>query len=609
MAFADGSLLRLSNADDLWAVFDGRRCRVGSVQSNVLDVMQRLASDIQVVDQATLDSLPVAPLRAASDIPGSLAYPPLNDQFGPELGKHFVIRTGPTTRVISRGCELRSVTLRGWLHPLPPGFTTNSESGWDDWHYWLDIDTVWAVTQGFDLNSIMRIGNFTDHTRTVVGGKADFFTWAGTAYIHLEINGWKSGNTRGVPQPSGWTFGNSPDFPNVNAGTMWPFDPRFAAGGDLPPYVEVSGSLIADRSHVDGSSPAVHAVGWWRRGISNDAEESPIRAVEIHPTDLITVLPTEPKAEELYGVVLVAASALFDARQQEIDVILRPPGPAPTPAHYAIATEHVGPESYLDTLVFGNARRTGALIEPAGEDGIRVRAAVRSVVWGRLGKFKALYTVRWAVATIPEFAASGFVVFLPPTLLFRFTAPQRQHVEVKIEVQHETGPWRVLVTEDPFNGSDALTGEWHRRSVAANTPARLYAFWLGATTSGVNYMGLDGTYHYRLTMLRSDGQAATVAQTTTVIRWPRIKVTCSSRRREPGGPWRILGLGGPGWSQGTADVIARIEAGAYYFVEQTGREEARVIVATPISGVKYLKTAADGEQPTTLLALPDCSGF
>jgi hypothetical protein len=145
---------------------------------------------------------------------------------------------------------------------------------------------------------------------------------------------------------------------------MWPFDPRFPANDNHPPYVEVSGSLIADRSHVSGGSSAAAAVGWWRRGITNDAEASPIQAAEIHPPDKIANLADVAKREELFGIAIVAGSGAFDARRQEIEAILGPPGAPPSPAHHAVANEYVGDEPYLDTLVLGNNSLTGAKNHP-----------------------------------------------------------------------------------------------------------------------------------------------------------------------------------------------------------------------------------------------------
>jgi hypothetical protein len=607
VAFTDGTLVRLAAGPDLWMVIGDRRVRVGASSSNVLAVLRRSPTEVVVVDEATLASLPTAPLPSATDIPGSLAYPPLNDQFGSELGRHFVIRTEPTTRVFSQGKELRSITLRGWLHPLPPGDVNNQEGGWDDWHYWLDLDTAWAVGVGVDLNAVIRIGNFAEHMHSRVAGSDDFYTWAGTAYIHLEINGWKAGNSRGVPRPSGWAFDGVPGFNNPFPGTVWPFDPRFPASDRDPPYVEVSGSLIADRSHVPGTgSPARHAVGWWQRGISNDSEESPVRAAEIHPPDQITVLPPVTKTENLYGVAVVAASGLFDQHRQEIDALLTAPGAPPTPAHYARAVEHVGPESYLDSLVLSNAARTGAEVRIVSDSAVRVRAAVEARLWGRLGKFKALYRVFWARVSVEEMAASGFVVFFPPTVMFRLRSPQRPTLTVRLEVRYEDRPWKVVVSEDPFGGTGAIVRTWHPQPVQSNTGSRLFCFWLGRTADRDDFKGLDGRYTFRLTVLRFAGGVAATSEATTTIRWGWLRVTCARHGRTPDGRRRIVALGGSGWMLPAEAVISRIEAGARFFVEQPAGDSVQVVVATSALGQSYLKTEADGNEPNNLLSLPTC---
>jgi hypothetical protein len=63
---------------------------------------------------------------------------------------------------------------------------------------------------------------------------------------------------------------------------------------------------------------------------------------------------------------------------------------------------------------------------------------------------------------------------------------------------------------------------------------------------------------------------------------------------------------GAWWKMAEADAIAGIEAGRWvFFIGSDGRER-EVVVATSRYGTKYLKTAADGLQPESLLALPEC---
>ena len=50
----------------------------------------------------------------------------------------------------------------------------------------------------------------------------------------------------------------------------------------------------------------------------------------------------------------------------------------------------------------------------------------------------------------------------------------------------------------------------------------------------------------------------------------------------------------------------KIESGESAFVVQAARRRVNVIVAVSPSRQKYLKTEIDGDQPDTLLRLPEC---
>jgi hypothetical protein len=64
-------------------------------------------------------------------------------------------------------------------------------------------------------------------------------------------------------------------------------------------------------------------------------------------------------------------------------------------------------------------------------------------------------------------------------------------------------------------------------------------------------------------------------------------------------------VGGGRWLLLEDQAIAAIERQrSEFFVLKDGRE-VEVVVGTSPTGVKYLKTAADGETPDTLLSLPD----
>jgi len=54
------------------------------------------------------------------------------------------------------------------------------------------------------------------------------------------------------------------------------------------------------------------------------------------------------------------------------------------------------------------------------------------------------------------------------------------------------------------------------------------------------------------------------------------------------------------------DAIAKIESGEQAFFVQAHRRTVGVIVAVSPSGKKYLKAEAGGDQPDSLLRLPEC---
>jgi hypothetical protein len=73
---------------------------------------------------------------------------------------------------------------------------------------------------------------------------------------------------------------------------------------------------------------------------------------------------------------------------------------------------------------------------------------------------------------------------------------------------------------------------------------------------------------------------------------------------------RLLGLGGVNpdgahWRISQEQAIAAIEAGRWSFYIEAGGRELQIIVEVSKYGSKYLKGAADGLQPDSLLRLPD----
>jgi hypothetical protein len=89
----------------------------------------------------------------------------------------------------------------------------------------------------------------------------------------------------------------------------------------------------------------------------------------------------------------------------------------------------------------------------------------------------------------------------------------------------------------------------------------------------------------------------------------RVEFVAKTDRRDVHERIKAIGGGPPGlrWKYTQQDAITWTEDGTflYYIVNQEGKE-MDLIVATSRKSSKYLKTKADGEQPHSLLNLPEC---
>jgi hypothetical protein len=88
-----------------------------------------------------------------------------------------------------------------------------------------------------------------------------------------------------------------------------------------------------------------------------------------------------------------------------------------------------------------------------------------------------------------------------------------------------------------------------------------------------------------------------------------MQIKCISRSEKMNPHERITHVGGyesSQWKMTLNDAIGKIESGERTFFVQTHRRIVAVIVAVSPSGKKYLKAEADGDQPDTLLRLPEC---
>jgi hypothetical protein len=88
-----------------------------------------------------------------------------------------------------------------------------------------------------------------------------------------------------------------------------------------------------------------------------------------------------------------------------------------------------------------------------------------------------------------------------------------------------------------------------------------------------------------------------------------VQIKCINRTERMSPHERITHVGGyvsAQWKITLNDAIGKIESGERAFFVQAHHRTVGVIVAVSPSGKKYLKTEADGDQPDTLLRLPEC---
>ncbi len=88
-----------------------------------------------------------------------------------------------------------------------------------------------------------------------------------------------------------------------------------------------------------------------------------------------------------------------------------------------------------------------------------------------------------------------------------------------------------------------------------------------------------------------------------------MEIKCINRTERMSPHERITHVGGyesSKWKITLNDAIGKMERGEQAFSVQAHRKTVGVIIAVSRSGIKYLKAETDGDQPDTLLRLPEC---
>ena len=90
----------------------------------------------------------------------------------------------------------------------------------------------------------------------------------------------------------------------------------------------------------------------------------------------------------------------------------------------------------------------------------------------------------------------------------------------------------------------------------------------------------------------------------------KVEIRCINRSTSFNPHDRIINVGGVNadrtrWKLSQTEAIHCIVNDTYLFYIKRGRKMDYVVIANQ-SGWKYLKTTTDGEQPDSLLTLPEC---
>lgn len=410
----EGAVVKEASAPEVYVIHDWKKIHIPT--EDALFAMGHSWGSVRVMGDGELRRYPTVRIASSSPTPGSLVYPP-------DRVKKFSLRGVPgATRVVSRGKEIQLAELRGWLRTIDGGCGDGM-----DWHLGLEVDTDWAIEKGIDLNKILRVGNIAPPTVFQLPGFTPRRAVA-LPIVHIELDAFGRPEGENAPLPADWADNTF----QAPCNLIFPFDlfEPTPGGPRLEPqrydenkrhaYVRIVGSLVTDSPHESEAAIPTwfsrelawtrNAADEWRGSVpswssrESSDREHPARWTEIHPPDLVEILPMKRSSVTTRGVALAARVGWLpfglSNACEAVDFTMRPEGPRP--AGYFLGYQELrGSETFWP---WGQDRNNGSWITTF-DDHIRVRARVcGGAIGGRPGLFKALYRVWWN----PPLRNSGF---------------------------------------------------------------------------------------------------------------------------------------------------------------------------------------------------------
>jgi hypothetical protein len=393
--------------------------------------------------QATVDSARQYQVNAGTQVQD----PPASSMFPTDGVKWYTLEIGNGKAVSVSGKRTWLVELRGWLSSVDD----KCNAADPDWHYMLEVDAEWAGSVGMPLTRLLRAGNMVSAVSEEQTGDTTFRKIVGVPNVKVELNGAPDGRHAGA-KPASWSTYGYPCQRVAPTGSgrrgkvggevalqdvVWPYDPmkplswQFDStnptlkAGD---YVRMYGALVTDVPHsgegpiaqflckmfnlgpacsTDGLQTQLRlALVRWAGKLTEEDPDNPSRYTEMHPPDIIAVLPMKAHTMALKSVAVSADNCLVGSCEETVlDVDIAAPQPKPPEVSGVGFIEDVIPATNFSTMTAGHRNAAGDF---DGADvtmtstGIHVHVGVKGRDgWGAPGRFGALYRVFWTVDTAP----------------------------------------------------------------------------------------------------------------------------------------------------------------------------------------------------------------